>query len=369
MSFQELKTDNLDLSTINQQSLASFLSSGTGTGVARDFAIYTGNPTAPFLMDSGVKSDSGNNITGAASFTTITGASIKQIQILGHVGNQLEFDNATGFPNNQLLAYDDTTNTLLLISGANGTKDANLSIAQNSTNPAKTFNITSTHGPINLHSATDLSIQSGTHFNIWDAYGSVSSTIHNVIMQGATGIGAIVSSNQQVILQEVNDIHSVTLDASGINIQAGNNLPVTLNNVGGVLTMSTGLGIDATAATGKAATMHSDTSVELHETTDNHQLLMNSTAVCLAANNGKPLHLTSGAGQNITLNTGVTVSPGAVLYAYVTITPTLYLAGATATITNTVAAGGANYPLVWPSTQGGAGTKLTNDGAGNLSWT
>lgn len=27
-----------------------------------------------------------------------------------------------------------------------------------------------------------------------------------------------------------------------------------------------------------------------------------------------------------------------------------------------------SYPLVWPNVQGGAGTKLQNDGAGNLSW-
>jgi hypothetical protein len=198
--------------------------------------------------------------------------------------------------------------------------------------------------------------------------GALSINFRGVIAQAAPTAAFKAFSDTNITLSETTDHHMFFMDSTGVNVNAGNNLPIQLSNVGGQINMTTGGGIDTVAATGKPATMHSDTSVELHETTDNHQLLMNSTAVCLAANNGKPLHLTSGAGQDITLNTGVTVSPGAVLYAYVTITPTLDLAGATATITNTVAAGGASYPLVFPSAQGAASSVLVNDGAGNLSW-
>jgi len=38
------------------------------------------------------------------------------------------------------------------------------------------------------------------------------------------------------------------------------------------------------------------------------------------------------------------------------------------TITITINSGGASYPLIFPSSQGGAGETLRNDGAGNLSW-
>lgn len=49
-------------------------------------------------------------------------------------------------------------------------------------------------------------------------------------------------------------------------------------------------------------------------------------------------------------------------------TSNIYFHGGTASLLQTVAAGGATYNLVWPSSQGATGAALRNDGAGNLYW-
>jgi hypothetical protein len=103
----------------------------------------------------------------------------------------------------------------------------------------------------------------------------------------------------------------------------------------------------------------------------------NSTSVkdLTVQNVNGPIQVVAGTSTVLTAPGGITANTGATIdgsgnigtSGSVTAASSL-LVGAAATITSSVAAGGASYPLVWPSTQGGVGSVLTNDGAGNLSW-
>jgi len=148
---------------------------------------------------------------------------------------------------------------------------------------------------------------------------------------------------------------------------------LTLYNALGGAISSVTRGIVMQAVPTKAAIASSDTLVHLIETTDGHEVIMNTSGINLSAGNGKPVLITSGAASHIALNgmqvdTSGNLSGNSVGVGVVVGTPAINLNGATSILTMTVQAGGASYPLVFPSAQGAASSVLVNDGAGNLSW-
>ncbi len=398
-------------------SLGSIINPIIGTGTNNDIPIFN-STYPPIFLDSGVNINS-QNMTGVASLTTTGNIYV------GQSSGQNEIDLFSSTPNNQILAYDSTSSSLLLGAGISGTLDSDLNITNNSVAP-KTINISNVNGSNTISSST----------------------------------GSTLSDTVSLSLTENTDSHNISMSSAGVSLVCGNSLPLTITTqgnagtTGDVFTLgssgavwqapaggsgSVGVVGEINVADGsggwsdssvnlQSKNISASSSLEISETTSGNNLTITSTglslndilngstltstssAITLNSVNNYPLIFNNGStnllylqnggsviadgvnnvsllaasgitinasggnpcfnvndtvnGNNLFLsNTGITLLTG----SGKSLNLSLGNSGS-CVISLSIGAGGTSYPLILPPTQGSVGETLRNNGSGVLTW-
>lgn len=226
-AYKQISTSNIDLQTINQIPFPpTIILPGFVLG-----DIPTGSGMAypnPVLKDSGVNIDVSKNITGYTSSLTTGGVFIGPIPPAFLIaGNAIDLDNATGFPDNQVVAWDDTTKSMFIGVGTQGTKDGDLMISNQSV-AAKSLTIENQRG--NTHVRGQLS----------------------------------------AIVQEMADGHQLVMNGSGVILESGVGSTLAIKPAG-----NPGISGQVLTSTGSAATWHTPTTDNWVHVAINHPAFLN----------------------------------------------------------------------------------------------
>jgi len=126
----------------------------------------------------------------------------------------------------------------------------------------------------------------------------------------------------------------------------------------------------ANKGSGGICAMIGDTVAMINQTSNNTILCDDANLTLLLQGAGTQINILDNVNNNeiSTSSSGVLIQSASNTINLVCQGLALNTNSGPCTITITINSGGASYPLVFPSSQGGVGTTLRNDGAGNLTW-
>lgn len=347
----------------NGNNMAKF----TTVAAAVNYLEFVNEPTGsgPGFYASGSDSNIGININtkGTGAYNFLAGSGTSSVLILNPVAsavNYLAVSNSATGNTPFLLASGTDTNIgmnvitkgtgILTIAGSGGT--TNMLSASNVASAVNYLNITNaaTGNPV-LLTAT------GTDTNIG----------LSLVTKGTGGFTVFVGSNAGFNVGGV---------ASAVNyLTVGNAITGGLPYLAAAGT-DTNIGLNfITKGTGG---MTFQTPSTLLLTLTAAASAVNYLNITSAATAGSPSITAVGTDTNIILNlvakgnSAVFINSGAPTQPFIIISGTTREHQTNFIFADTAATRSFTFPdynIVWPATQGGAGTKLTNDGSGNLTWT
>ena len=397
---------------------SSIIPAVVGTGAVGDIPVFSAS-IPPIFTDSGVNIDGSKNVTGVASLKTNGNIYI------GQSSGQNEIDLFSSTPNNQILAYDSTSHSLVLGTGIAGTLDADLNITNNSVVP-KAINISNINGSNSISSSTGSSLSDTVSLSLTETTNS-----HHFSM-GSSGISLVCGDNLPLSITTHGSAGTtgnvLTLGSSGAIWQAPSGGSGSVGVLGEINVSDGSGGWSDSNVNLQSQNIGASGSIELFESTSGNNLSISSTGLSLSDssngntltssssnitfnsannypyifNNGSNnlLYLQNGgsviadgtnnvsllassgitinaSGGNPCFNVNDTVNGNNILISNTGITlltgtgKTLNLSlgnSGSSVISISIGAGGSSYPLILPPTQGGAGQTLRNNGSGLLTW-
>lgn len=349
----------------NGNNMAKF----TTVAAAVNYLEFVNEPTGsgPGFYASGSDSNIGININtkGTGAYNFLAGSGTSSVLILNPVASAVNYlavsNSATGNTPFLLSSGTDTNigmniitkgTGIFTVSGSGGTTNMlSASNVANAVNYLATSNAATGDAPSLSVVGSDTNI--GMLFNVKGTGG--------YIFSGNDGINfAIGTSSAGANYIQINN--AATANAPSLSV-VGTDTNISMN----LVTKGTG-GVNFFSSAGTSVSFQISAVASA----------VNNIAVYSSPTANSPTVGAVGSDTNINLllapkGTGnVTIQSTNLTQPLVIQSGTALQHSTTFTMANTAANrtfGMPDYNIVWPATQGGAGTKLTNDGSGNLTWT